>query len=280
MASAPKRRTAADHPTPHPLLTLTEAQRLMVEASSYIPLRRWLQRLPKGDGHPVWVLPGFTASDVSTVALRRFLKRQGYRPLPWEFGRNMGPRGDLEHRMRERLHAISDHHEEPVTLIGQSLGGVYARELARETPAAVRQVITLGSPFASVQARGTNPAIARLFELATGKRSTPLQTESFFRRMAEPTGVPTTAVYSRFDGVVHWRTCIEKDDPSTDNIEVHGSHCGMAINPQVLYVIGDRLAQPQGSWRKFERTGMRRIIYPMAPSNPSDAALQAALGTP
>lgn len=267
----------ARHPSPNPLLTFTEAQRLFLEAGTYVSLRPLLQRLPRGDGHPVWVLPGFTASDVSTVPLRRFLTRRGYNPLPWDFGRNMGPRGDLEARMRAKLHDIADHHGEPVTLIGQSLGGVYARELARETPAAVRQVITLGSPFGSVAAAGTLPAVSRLFEMAVGRRTDRLQQEAFFRRMGEPTGVPTTAIYSRLDGVVHWRVCMEQDHPTTDNIEVHGSHCGMAINPQVLYVIADRLAQPAHDWRKFDRTGLRRVLYPMPPANPMPEALAAAL---
>jgi hypothetical protein len=82
--------------------------------------------------------------------------------------------------------------------------------------------------------------------------------------ISRPAPVPSTAIYSRTDGIANWKTCIEEETPFTDNVEVYASHCGMGFNPAIYYVIGDRLAQPAEKWRKFERSGARCFIYPDA----------------
>lgn len=264
---------------PHPLLTWTEGHRLLVEAAAFAALGPLLRRLPQGDGHPVWVLPGFMASDASTLPLRRLLRRRGYNAHAWGFGRNLGPRGDLTDRMIDWLRTLHRDTGRTVSLVGQSLGGIYARELARMAPECVRQVITLGSPFGSVDGGGTHPGVSRLFEVMVDRRVDMLQEEHFFARIDEPVGVPTTAVFSKLDGIAHWRTCIEREHPLTDNVEVHGSHCGMAINPQVLYVIGDRLAQPDGAWRRFDRSGLRGLVFPDGRVVAAPAPMQTPLPT-
>src|SRR5215472_11827188 len=112
-----------------------------------MPLAAWLMSAPRGDGHGVLVLPGLLASDVSTALLRRFVRRLGYDVRGWSLGRNRGPTDEVLDELPRRLSALAERTGQPVSLIGWSLGGIYARELARRYPAQVRQVITLGSPF-------------------------------------------------------------------------------------------------------------------------------------
>jgi pimeloyl-ACP methyl ester carboxylesterase len=165
-------------------------------------------------------------------------------------------------RLIDAVGDLERDHGRKVTLIGQSLGGVYAREIAKAIPDRIRQVITLGSPFRQTETNGTTRAVLRLYEMATGESG-----EEQKRRMvgiSRPAPVPSTAIYSRTDGIAHWKTCIEEETPLTDNVEVYASHCGMGFNPTIYYVIGDRLAQPAGKWRKFERSGARCFLYPDA----------------
>jgi pimeloyl-ACP methyl ester carboxylesterase len=208
-----------------------EGQRAFAEWLSYFPAAPLLERAPRGDGHPVLVLPGFMAGDDSTGLLRRYLKRLGYRAHPWLLGRNLGAPGVLRERLLERAEGLSARHGRKLSLVGWSLGGIYARELARLMPERVRQVITLGSPFADP------------------------------RRSRAPLPVPTTAIYSRTDGIVHWESCRESDGPERESIEIPGSHCGLGFNPLVLWAIADRLALPEEDWRPFERAGWRSYLY-------------------
>ena len=141
-------------------------------------------------------------------------------------------------------------------MIGWSLGGVYARELARRTPNYVRSVITLGSPF-SGDPHANNAW--RLYERVSQRKVEDWPDRD---RMKTPPPVPATAIFTRSDGIVAWQGCLERDGPTSENIEVEGSHCGLGHNPLALYAIADRLAQREGRWKKFERTGMRRLIFP------------------
>jgi pimeloyl-ACP methyl ester carboxylesterase len=217
---------------------------------------------PAGDGHPVMVLPGFLGGDDSTLALRRFLTRLGYVPLPWLEGTNTG-RPEQLHAAARRFYRLQRSTDQKISLVGQSLGGVYAREIAREFPHAVRSVITLGSPFGATGEEETNPMVAQLFERLSG-----LEIEDMQERLGgidprTPLGLPSTAVYSKTDGVVAWQTCLEQVTPLSENIEIRGSHSGMAANPHVLHIIADRLAQPMDRWLKFDRTRAgRAIIFP------------------
>jgi pimeloyl-ACP methyl ester carboxylesterase len=263
--------TASVQP-PSTLLALSEGWRAMLEASSLIPSLPLLNRLPQGDGHPVYVLPGFMADSQSTGMLRRWLDRLGYNAIPWGFGRNLGPRGNLQERLVQTVANIARHYGKPVSLLGQSLGGVFAREIAKALPDQVRQIITLGSPFGQTVVNGTYPAVLRLFELATGDDIGAVRAQ--LADLPRPPPVPCTAIFSRSDGIAHWKTCIERETATTDNVEVVASHCGMGFNPVIYYVIADRLSQPQGNWKKFDRSGWRTLIYPDAvyAAAPSGAA--------
>ncbi|MEE2892687.1 MAG: alpha/beta hydrolase [Pseudomonadota bacterium] len=255
-------RAAEPVPAPNLLFTLAEGYRAVWEAASLVSTGPLLNALPRGDGHPVMVLPGFMASDQSTGLLRRWLARLDYPAHPWTFGRNLGPRDDLLERMLHRVRELADAYGQPISLIGQSLGGIYARELARNDPEAVRQVITLGSPFGALEGGGTNSGVSRLFESSTGKTRAEMAAEHIFSDMLVPPPVPCTAIFSKSDGIAHWKVCIERDAPHVDNVEIFGSHCGMGFNPVVIWIIADRLAQAADDWTRFDRSGARAYVVP------------------
>jgi pimeloyl-ACP methyl ester carboxylesterase len=237
------------------VLAALEAPRAFFETIALTAAVPFLyQAAPRGDEHPGLVLPGFTADDSSTVVLRRFIRALGYRAHGWRLGGNFGHKAlgkQLFHRL-EQLHSDSG---KRVSLIGWSLGGILAREVAREYPALVRQVISLGSPFASRQGRSNVPRV--LFRIVSGRSPE----EAIHERFALPPPVHSTAIYSRTDGVIHWLACVEREAPHTDNIEVPGSHCGLGVNPLVFYAIADRLAQSTAGWRRFAKSGWRSIFY-------------------
>ncbi len=162
------------------------------ELVTTLAMRRWLRRQPAGDGHPVLLLPGFLASDFSTRPLRRFLRDLGYWAHRWKLGRNLGPRNGLETAMSERLDEIHRRHQRKVSLVGWSLGGVYARVLANRHPEQVRCVISLGSPFAR-DTKANNSW--RLYEAITGERLDEIDPERLAEVRRTPP-VPTTSIFS------------------------------------------------------------------------------------
>jgi hypothetical protein len=223
---------------PSTLLLLLEG-RAFGEYASLVLSWPFVHRLPRGDGHPVMVLPGFMASDRSTRPLRRVLARLGYDVHGWELGRNTGATQAVRDGMRARLERLHASAGRPVSLVGWSLGGVYARELARHAPERVRRVITLGSPFGGHP--HANHADA-LYQRFNGPRRT-VDWEGHNRRRVPPP-VPCTSIYSRTDGIVAWQCCLEDAAPHTENVEVTGSHCGLGVNPRAIRVIAERLARP------------------------------------
>jgi pimeloyl-ACP methyl ester carboxylesterase len=220
--------------------------RALLELAATLSAYPFLRRAPRGDGHPVLVFPGFMASDFSTRALRRFLRDLGYGAHGWKLGRNRGPSPEVAAGMAERLHELHRRYGRRPSLVGWSLGGIYARELARRFPDDVRQVITLASPFRDVEA--TN--VPRFLRDPDRRRSLP--DEADYRvRLGAPIPVPMTAIYSRTDGIAAWRSCCAEDGPQSESIEVESSHLGIGHHPVALLTIADRLAQPEGSWKRF-----------------------------
>ena len=210
---------------------------------------------PRGDGHPVLVFPGLAGSDLSTRPLRHWLRALGYHVHGWKLGRNLGLRDDLMAASLARIRDLCERHGQRVSLIGQSLGGIYARELAKQASDDVRLVITLGTPFTG-GARSTNAW--RLYEALNGREHLDPRLRAGVR---EAPPVPTTSIYSRSDGVVAWQCSVQPDSMRTENIEIDASHIGMAVNPLVLHAIADRLAQPEGAWQPFARNGLRAFAY-------------------
>ncbi len=248
-------------PPPSKFLAFTELPRALFELSSLAWTAPWLMAGPRGDGHPVLVLPGFITTDASTGILRRFLTAKGYEAHSWNLGRNLGPRaigreGEKLIARLEEVHALTG---QKVSLVGWSLGGVMARLLASWRPDLVRQVITLGAPFGG-DPKASN--VWRTYEALTGDRIEGERTRKLRARGAKAPPVPTTAIFSKGDGIVAWQNCRDDARETTDNIEVYGSHMGLGVNPAVLSAVADRLAQPEGAFTPFERRGLGRVVYP------------------
>ena len=243
------------HRPPSRLLQWLEL-RAFGELSASLALMPLLQRAPRGDGHPVLVLPGLIASDVSTQLLRSYLSGRGYNVRGWGLGRNMGLKEGLRDKMLASVRELHEETGRKVSLVGWSLGGVYARDIAAELPDTVRNCIMLGSPIHG-HPRSTNAW--RIYELASGQ-----SVDDPKLQLPDPAlpPVPTTAIFSRSDGVVAWQCSVEPKTATSESIEVDGSHCGLGAHPAVLYAIADRLAQPEGEWQPFDRSGLRALVYP------------------
>jgi len=245
---------------PSALLVMMEG-RALFEYGAYLAATPMFKRLPRGDGHPVLVLPGLAATDFSTKPLRSFLKDRGYAPHEWGLGRNLGLRDGMLEGMLERLDDIYESHGNKVSIIGWSLGGIFARELAKLRPEQVRSVISLGSPH-SGDPKASNAW--RFYEYVAGHsvEDPPIETQL---HKAPP--VPTTSIYTKTDGIVAWQNCHQARPVSdvkaaqTENIKVEGSHCGLGVNPGVLYLVADRLAQREGKWRPFANVGARKAFF-------------------
>ena len=260
MLMAANRRTPNHDLAPPNLALLALEFRAPWEFGSVLPAWPALQRAPAGDGHTVVVFPGLSASDTSTVPLRRYLATLGYETQGWSQGFNFGPRAGVLQRAKRDLAEACEASGRKLSLVGWSLGGVYARELAKELPELVRCVITLGTPFAGPP-KSTNAW--RIYELTSG-RDVHREHHSFELPLAPP--VPTTSIYSRSDGIVAWQGSYQQPDHSqTENIEVVASHIGLGLNPSAWWAVADRLAQPEGQWRPFDRTGLfglKSFLYP------------------
>ena len=240
-------------------LLASELPRATAELSAALAASPLLALESRGDGHPVLVLPGLGGGDVSTLLLRRYLGWLGYAVTGWRLGANMGPTQAVVSGLRDRVEQLSESSGRRVSLVGWSLGGLYAHELARKSPGSVRQVVTLGSPVRMAGRNGR--AASQLFDAMSHLHVAPSLTA---RPWAEPgpLRVPATAVYTRTDGVVAWRSCLLNPGRHRESLEVHGSHSGLAHNPTVLHLLADRLAQPEGRWRPFAPGPLVRHLYP------------------
>jgi pimeloyl-ACP methyl ester carboxylesterase len=220
-----------------------------------------LSRARRGDGHGVLLLPGLMADDMSNQPLRAYLASLGYVTRGWGLGRNIGPTDAVLDGMPVLLQDMAAATGGPVSLVGWSLGGIYARELARDHPHLVRQVITLGSPFALVDPRQSRAEPA--FRRRSRRHAHPDRVPGH-DQLSRPIPVPSTAIYSKSDGIVHWRACVQEPAADRENIEVTCAHLGFGVDPATLWAVADRLAQRRGQWRPFRPAGWARAFYPVA----------------
>jgi pimeloyl-ACP methyl ester carboxylesterase len=240
---------------------LSEPGMAILEKSISIPYKKIFARTAKGDGHPVMVLPGFMGSETSTKALREYIAKLGYDVYDWGMGRNFG-KLDYVDLLLTRVDEIYFQTGQPVSLIGWSLGGVYARQIAKENPKKVRQLITMGSPFSGL----TEPNnISWLYSLISGGKKVNHINQAFLDSLPLPAPVPTTAIYSKSDGIVNWKMCMEAMETEIhQNIEVRGSHIGMGSNFSILRIIADRLQKDKHNWERFSPKGLlnQKVLYP------------------
>jgi pimeloyl-ACP methyl ester carboxylesterase len=178
--------------------------------------------------------------------------------------------------MADRLNDLQTRYGAPVSVIGWSLGGIYARAMARRSPASIRQVITLGTPFRLTDHNQTRAAAAfkRFSHLHVERAAVPLDLET------EPLPVPATSIYSRYDGIVAWQACLDVRSPRAENISVIGSHFGYGHNPAVIWAVADRLAQPSGEWAPFRPPAVLRPLFPRPDTAPERSAATSSQTRP
>ena len=239
----------------------TEGLRALLEWFSTFIFHLFKRYKKNGDGHPVLVIPGFMGSGFSTKLLRKFINKIGYRAYDWGLDRNLANFADVEF-LELKIDELFAKHGKKVTLIGWSLGGVYARQMAKAKKEKIRQVITMGSPF-----NGANkPNNARwLYDRVKAREGTPEIDQETLADLPCPAPVPTTAIYSKEDGVIPWQVCMEQvEDDIHQNILIHGSHLGFGVNPSVFYIIADRLLLHRENWQRFRPsdTWWGRFFFP------------------
>jgi pimeloyl-ACP methyl ester carboxylesterase len=180
----------------------------------------------------VLVLPGLAASDRSTIAIRAALTSQGHRVHGWNLGRNPGPTAEITDGLRRRFFDLAERDDEPIALVGWSLGGLYAHRLAEFAPNKVRSVVTMGSPLRG----GTGLPALR---------------------------VPTASIWSRNDGVVSWqRSLVDASAPRHENIEVRSTHFTLGFDPAVLWAVGDRVRRDPDRWKPFRAPALISSAFP------------------
>ena len=247
---------------PKALHTILES-RFAVEALAHLSSKPFERLLPRGDGHPVLVIPAFLTSDAFTASLRKSLSRLGYDVHAWQQGLNTGLHDNKLVLLRRHLKEIVLQRQQKITIIGWSLGGIYARALAAQNSDHVRQVITLGSPFGIPVSERRSDAVQGLvsqaFQLLNPGAEDPMVAKATLWQ--ETPAVPCTSIYTESDGIVHWHYCVDQKHSQSENIRVPGSHMGLTHNPAVLYLLADRLQQRAESWQAFSARGWRERLY-------------------
>ena len=232
---------------PPSLLCMALEGRAVFEWGSYLAAWPLLKNAPRGDGHPVLVLPGLIAGDRSTFPIRRYLDRLGYAVYKWDQGINIGTRDHVIRGLIDKIKQIQMQHEQKLSIVGWSMGGAMANALALRMPEQIRSVITLGSPHTG-HPKGTNAW--RVFELVSGFSH---DDPRLMELISGKPSVPTTSIMSKTDGIVNWRMSLASDHAMAENIEVSATHMGMGANAAVLWAMADRLAQKEGEWKPFDK---------------------------
>jgi pimeloyl-ACP methyl ester carboxylesterase len=245
-----------DLPKPSLVLTAGEAFRIPGEYAGSLLLGVVADRLVAdrglGAGRPVLVVPGFHATDTATRRLRGHLGHRGWDTYGWGVGTNHGLTDQVLDGVLARLDEVHGDHQEPVSLVGWSFGGLLVRWLAHQRPELVRQVVTLGSPW---RPEGERTRTTRMFERARRTHGLSERAEAVVDELREPMLVFSTSIYSKTDGIVPWRGCAVDDSDLSENIAVPSSHVGLVSNPLALAAVTDRLAQDPSapepfSWRR------------------------------
>jgi pimeloyl-ACP methyl ester carboxylesterase len=250
---------------PRLLDSLLEPRALFEAALLPVSLPLLLQA-PRGDGHPVLLMPGFLADEKSLVALKLFLQRKGYDVRTWGLGRNVGFQSKHMNALPQKIRHLQYKTGRKVSLVGWSLGGVFSLFGAHEATECVRSVITLGSPVSmdreGSQSPSTVKALYRLVSHPLGSAAHAMRPRVKDLRERKPLPIPTTCLYSVGDGVVPPQEATIDGDPALhENIRVPGSHVGLGFNGLVLAIVADRLAQPEDAWRPFDPSGILRRVY-------------------
>ncbi len=245
-------------PVPSRAQLASELPRAALDLAALLTTWPLLATARRGDGHPVLVLPGLLTGDPATLLLRNVLRALGHNVFRWSLGTNRGSTDRVVRELRSRVAELHQSSGQRVSLVGWSLGGLYAQELARATPGSIRGIVTLGSPVVrgAPWVRTASGIIDRLTPLSTGAAALrPWAQRGSLR-------VPASSVYTRADGIVHWSWCTYPPRQRRENVEVRGSHLGLAHNPAVLWLLADRLGMPETAWKPFRAPLALRPFFP------------------
>lgn len=213
----------------------------------------------EGQGRHVLVIPGLMSDDLSTRLMRKTIDLAGYRSHGWRLGRNIGPtRAAIEGIVR-RLEDLANRQGGPIPVVGWSLGGLFARDLAMLRPHLVDRVITMGSPVNTIHKRQSSGAeVHDLFEA----KHLPSYSLDQWRTHHENPVQPITSIFSKSDGIVQWKTACVDDGPRAENVEVFGSHFGLGANATVVHVVLNRLAVSVDDWQPFRAEPLIAQLFP------------------
>lgn len=245
---------------PTKLDTALDALRAVKDVASFVSNRSALNNAPSGDGHTVLVLPGFLTNDNATVFIRQRLRKLGYNAQPWRLGLNLGPtsKRDIDTLLLERIKELYLTSGHRISLVGWSLGGLLAREAARQHPEMIRQVIALASPISGSM---ENTSLWDLYIKTFGRDLSREELEARIEKVSHPVpNVAFTSIYTKEDGIVAWQISQVEESEFSQNVQVKASHMGIIFNPRVLAVIANRLAQPDGQWQRLDEASQRSLL--------------------
>lgn len=242
-----------------PLLQL-DVVRSFCEAGAYFGAGPFLSQAPKGDGHAIMVIPGLGVNDLTTKLMRLFFERCGYKVFGWEQGINSRYDEDVILELERRISDLFSRYGK-VSVIGQCFGGLYALKLAHAHPDMVRSVITLGT---STSDPLNADRVRWLYKLLNGQDQLNELDDNMSELSSDFPGaipLPTTSIYSKTDGVIGWKRSVFDEIDQSESIPIVTSQLGMGLNPLVLWVVADRLAQPEDDWKPFNPTGWENLFY-------------------
>ncbi len=249
-----------DIPAP-PLYNVLMEGRSVIEWVTMVGLYHILPKKKQGKNKPVLLMPPYLGNDYSTTFVRKYLKAVGFKTYKWELGVNL-----INHKyipkLVERLDEIYEKHQEKVSLVGWSGGGILAKIVANRHPDKVEQLITIGSPVWGV--KGMKTPIIRTLEFFRGKRLKE-RNKKFLAELEEIPNVPITCIYTKTDGLVPWKNCLEAETYRKDikNVEVFGSHCGLGANASVLVTIANSLIENiQGKAQSGVIVNIEKLFFP------------------
>lgn len=257
------------NPMPSIWLTTAEFGRWATEVGMHHAFSRVLPKRDVGQGRPILVVPGFGASDGMTKRLRTHLRDRGFHVHGARVGRPFGITDKVLDGLSDRVVSLSERHDQPLTLVGWSFGGLLCRWLAHEHSDKVRHVVTMGAPW---RAEGERTRVTGLFKSAVQVFGVTDRAEEVLETLRKPLPVPTTAIFSRSDGILHRRSCAV-DGENTENIAVHSSHVGLVSNPLALAALTDRLAHVDSVHIPFGWRGCVERMFTMS-SAPVPSARQ------
>lgn len=244
-----------------PLFNMLLETRSVLEWASIYAIYPFIPKRIEGNGRPVLLIPPYLGDDYATSFVRRYLKSLGFTTYKWEMGFNM-VKSHYIPRLEEKLDDIYGAHGEKVSLVGWSGGGIFAKIMANRHPKQVEQIVTIGSPIWGVMDMKT--PVYGILEFFRGS-SLKERNKRFLEELEPIPKVPVTCIYTKTDGLVPWKHCMEAESYSDTikNIEVFGSHSGLGANASVLMITANALsANIQGKTIEEATTYMERILYP------------------